>query len=362
MLTTSVIAARAGLWFSRSGIQTPSGGVARYYLCDQDRNARVSTEITGYAVSALVFLHRLTGDGEFLEAAERSGRFLCRAAWNEALGVYPFEWCEAGDVPENHVYFFDSGIIARGLLALWRVTKNEEYLGGAIRAGRSMIRRFAGYSPIPPILALPGFEPLPFEQRWSREPGCFQLKSALAWLELHEETGEPEFEEQYERVLALALGNAPLFLPGAPEREKVMDRLHAFCYFLEGAMPRSGRPEVRAAIVEGIERAGALLRDIAPEFARSDVYAQLLRARLYADALGAAPLDQASAAEEARAAAVFQYDHADPRIDGGFCFGQKAGRRMPFANPVSTAFCSQALALWEQAEAGRLEAQWRDLI
>ena len=49
---------RAGRWFLESGIQDDSGGVARYYRSDVGRNAGVSTEITGYAVSALVYLYR----------------------------------------------------------------------------------------------------------------------------------------------------------------------------------------------------------------------------------------------------------------------------------------------------------------
>ena len=48
---------RAGEWFLRSGIQQPNGGVARYYRTDLERNHAVSTEITGYAASAFVYLH-----------------------------------------------------------------------------------------------------------------------------------------------------------------------------------------------------------------------------------------------------------------------------------------------------------------
>ena len=43
---------RAGLWLLQSGIQEAGGGVARYYLADKRENRAVSTEITGYAVSA----------------------------------------------------------------------------------------------------------------------------------------------------------------------------------------------------------------------------------------------------------------------------------------------------------------------
>jgi len=67
--------ARAGEWFLHSGIQEPGGGVARYHRTDLDRNLPVSTEITGYAVSALIYLHRLSQDDRYLDAARRAASF-----------------------------------------------------------------------------------------------------------------------------------------------------------------------------------------------------------------------------------------------------------------------------------------------
>ena len=85
-----------------------------------------------------------------------------------------------------------------------------------------------------------------------------------------------------------------------------MDRLHAFCYFLEGLLPRAADARCAAALRDGIARVAWHLRDIAPEFERSDVYAQLLRVRLYADWLGVVPLDRAAAEFEAAQLAAFQ--------------------------------------------------------
>jgi hypothetical protein len=85
---------------------------------------------------------------------------------------------------------------------------------------------------------------------------------------------------------------------------------------------------------------------------RSDVYAQLLRVRLYADWLGAVPLDLEAAAFEAETLAGFQAAGADPRIDGGYWFGRKGAERLPFINPVSAAFAGQALELWEASRRG----------
>lgn len=332
---------RAGLWFLCSGIQEPGGGVARYYRSDLQKNQAVSTEITGYAASALVWLGAQTGDPPYLEAARRAARFLIAEAWSAPLATFPFELARNG-APSPPAYFFDIGIIVRGLLAVWRATGEPEFLDAARDGGRAM-RDFLGEGAIHPILSLPDKLPLPYGESWSRRPGCYQLKSAMAWHDLGE-----EFAGYYETALARALTPEEPFLPGAAEREKVMDRLHAYCYFLEGLLPVAARPECRRALADGVAQAAHWLREIAPRFARSDVYAQLLRIRLLAGAAGVVPLDARAAQEEAEALTAFQLADKDPRLDGGFSFGRKNGELMPFVNPVSTAFSMQALAMWEQ--------------
>src|SRR5882724_11664134 len=161
---------RAGSWFLRSGIQRPDGGLARYYRADLGKNARVSTEITGYAVSALIYLHQRTGQAEYLEAALRAARFLTRSAWDVRLGTFPFEHSVNGDRAPGRAYFFDCGIIVRGLLAAWRASKDTQFRDTAIAAGRAMLADFRGHDAIHPILSLPDKSPLAYESRWSASP------------------------------------------------------------------------------------------------------------------------------------------------------------------------------------------------
>jgi hypothetical protein len=123
-------------------------------------------------------------------------------------------------------------------------------------------------------------------------------------------------------------------------------------YFLEASLSVSNRPEVQAALSEGIQRVSRYVREIGPVFERSDVYAQLLRVRLLADDLGAVPLNADQAAEEAGRIPDFQLTSSDPRIDGGFTFGIKGKQILPYVNPVSTAFCMQALEMWQDYRAG----------
>jgi hypothetical protein len=340
---------RAGRWLLTSGIQDTSGGVARYYRSDLERNAPVSAEITGYALSAFLCLHHLDGAPEYMEAAVRAARFLTRSAWDAAATAFPFE------LSSGLAYFFDTGIIVRGLMRLWRETHDPEPLETARASARAMAADFAAGGVFHPVLKLPSKQPLPYDHRWSMEPGCYQLKAALGWLEL--DSAGP-----YEKVLDYSLAGEAAFLPGDPDRERVMDRLHAYSYFLEGLLPRAERPECARALARGIGRVATHLREIAPVFARSDVYAQLLRVRLYADRLGVLRLDRAAAEEEAAAIAAFQCDAADPRMNGGFWFGRKRGEFLPYVNPVSTAFCVQALALWQTYKEGRFDPDWRALI
>jgi len=340
----------AGCWFLHSGIQEPDGGVARFYRSDSATNAAVSTEITGYAASALAYLHSRTGKQEYLDAAVRAARYLTDHAWDAAASTFPFE------PGSDRAYFFDIGIIVRGLLAVWRATGEDEFRVRAQEATLSLAFDFLGDGSFHPVISLPDKQPLPEEPRWSRKPGCYQLKSALAWREI----GDPHARQMFDASVAFALAGHEKFLEEEKDREKVMDRLHAYSYFLEALLFTEDN---REALASGIQHAGRLLREIGPSFERSDVNAQLLRVRLVAHHLGIVPLDENAAREEASHAASFQaLDATDVRLRGGFWFGRKGTQMLPFSNPVSTAFCLQALALWDDHQAGRWSFELPQMI
>jgi hypothetical protein len=352
----STVTERAGAWFLRSGIQEPSGGVARYYHSDLASNAAISNEITGYTVSTLAFLHRRTGLPDYRQAALQAADFLTNSAWDPETAIFPFQY-----PPNGLAYFFDCGIIVRGLLSAWRLSGDEIYFAAALKGGRAMLHDFKG-PPIAPIITLPDKKALAFEPRWSAMPGCYQLKAALAWHDLALITGHAEFRQGYEACLLAASKDSEDFLPGSVQQDRVMDRLHPICYFLEGLLPVLDRPECAGAYRQGVEKTARYLHQIEPEFVRSDVYAQLLRARLYAHSLGILAMDEAAGAQEAAETGKFQLTSADSRIDGGFSFGWKQGRDLPYVNPVSTAFCLQALELWADYQTGALAPRLQELI
>jgi hypothetical protein len=176
------------------------------------------------------------------------------------------------------------------------------------------------------------------------------LKSALAWREVADATGDESVSAPYDDWMLKSLGSHRDYLPGSGDPSVVMDRLHPYCYFLEGMSPFVSRKDCREEYAWGLKRAGKLLREIRPVFLRADVCAQLLRARLLA--ADQIPVDVAAAIEEAEELMSFQAQSEDRRIDGGFWFGRRNGELIPHVSPVPTAFAVQALELWRAFQAG----------
>ncbi len=328
---TAPARATATEWFRSSGVQDASGGVTRYYR--GDTRLPNSVEITAYAVQGMLQMG-------LKEQAIKAGSFILRA-WNPALRAFPFE-LEGNQLS----YFFDTGIVARALIALWRETGEDSWLNAATLAGDSMIECFAATEGYHPIVSLPGKQALPYEVWWSRNPGCFQLKAAMAWRELAELTGETRFEHHYRRQLEFSLDTAAALIEVETDPVRVMDRLHPYCYFLEGLLPVAD--EAGPILEHGIALVGERWRELAPQFLRSDVLAQLLRVRL----ISGVPLDQAAAREEAELLETFATHK------GAFLFGRRAAEPIPHRNPVSTVFGFQALD-WYRT--GRT-VSWRELI
>jgi len=360
---------RAGNWFLESGIQDPTGGVARYYRHDSGENRLISTEITGYAISTYTYLYSLTRNSRYLDAAQRASQFLTRTAWNSRHATFPFEFDPSTRTHDPHTFFFDCGIIVRGLLSFWRIAREQEILDTAVKCAESMAVDF----PIPagassrhegfyPILRVDSKKPLETAPHWSKGPGCYQLKSAMAWEELFEETGDDRFRRWYDDALAFSLETHRHFLPGSPDSNRVMDRLHPYCYFLEGLLPHLYRSECAAALRDGLARIGEYLSAIAPQFVRSDVYAQLLRMRLLAETHEVELVDRLTASDEATNLAGFQIASLDQRLDGGYYFGRLGEVWIPHANPVSTAFGLQATVMWEQFRKYQLQMPRQALI
>lgn len=355
---------RAGLaWLAHSGIQSESGGVSRYYAADTGHHREISTEITAYSIQAYLGLP-LPGEPGLLSHALRAGQFLCYDTGNAQLGLFPFEVARSGFPPSDRVYFFDCGIIIRALLALWNTTMDPFYLERAEQCGAALMGRMSRVDgSFFPLLDMSSGVPSSGSGTWSIEPDIYQLKVAMAFLVLAEATSSTMFSKLADNLLNWSLRQHEMFLPGPGEPARVADRLHAYCYFLEGLLPFLERRFECAQILHaGINRVEKLILETRRALERSDVMAQLLRLRLLADYIGVVELDQSAASWEADSIPAFQLFTADKQTNGAFSFGRRDGKLTPHANPASTIFCLQALRMWRDYQNGELRTTWKELI
>lgn len=350
-------------WLLTSGIQNDAGGVARSYRADTREYGSISPEMTGYYISALS-KSAVDDEAALLEKASKSGRFLMEHAFDVSSELFPYELGGADNSSAQQAHFFDSGIVVRSLLHLWKATSEFGYRECAERCGTALQTRLSRVDgSFFPIYDMATGEARVGTGTWSLKAEAYQLKVGLAFLELMEATGNREFETSMQSLLHWSVKRHEGFLSAEDDPEVVMDRMHAYCYFLEGLLPAAAEDMTASqALQYGILRVENLLEDLTPDYQRCDVVAQLLRLRFYADRMGLMELDYPQAESEAVLLEDYQVQSTDPKVDGGFAFARRKGQPTPEVSPATTAFAIQALGMWEQAEEGAFRAPWQTLV
>ena len=350
-------------WLSRSGIQNESGGVARFYSADVQEYRDISTQSTAFLISTFLRLGDHSRDFAPQEAL-RAGGFLLDRAFHRSKELFAHEVYDEGRSPSARAYFFDCSIIIRSLVDLWRATEEAAYLECAERCGfalQNLMSRMDGS--FFPVYDFSRDQAIDDGETWSTQPEVYQLKASLALQGLTDATGLPEFVAMSETLRRWCLKRHESFVPDFGDSEERMSRLHAYCYFLEGLLQEAGQDtDCSRTLQWGILCVENLVEEIGPAFQRSDVLAQLLRLRFYADTFGVMEIDHAAAESAVAALTEFQQQSSDPRVDGGFAFARRDGEIVRHINPVSTVLAVQALTMWESAEQGAFQDLWNVLI
>jgi hypothetical protein len=77
----------AARWMLTSGIQADNGGVHAWHDLKDGNNSYLYSEITGYAMTTLLFLFRLYKDEIFLEKARSAAKWIVDEALHSCGGV-----------------------------------------------------------------------------------------------------------------------------------------------------------------------------------------------------------------------------------------------------------------------------------
>ena len=359
---------KARHWLLESGIQGENGAFSAWFDKGTAKHSFEYSEITGYGITALVYLSRVSEEKAALEKASKAMAWLEERAiveggvltrnyrdWENGNEKFSFEG--------GNMLAFDTGMVLNGLVALYDETKDEKSLELAkCSAGFLLDRMFDGrkmhavYSSREGKVEKAG-------DRWSTQPGSYHAKVAIGLLGLAGMTGEKKYEEA-----AVSLCDFALTKQAAEGRFVTNDtnnstHLHPHCYSCEGLL-FAGKKLSREDYVRAAEKAVEWAFDnqaedggVKPFFdgswnenQRSDVLAQVLR---LASALKSMNLLQKVSSEKVaeleKRLLCFQDE------SGGFLYGKELeGQERNCVNAWCTMFAMQALS-WKNRSRVMLE-------
>ena len=357
---TAAIVEGATRWLLHSGIQHPGGGVHAWYDRRTKDYAFLYPEVTGYAITTLLFLHSLDRNPLFVARAKAAASWLLEQAVEPRSGAVlcrfdGTRWLERQCT-------FDNGICLNALVNLFRVTRDEAYLDAALRMADwllAVVRRPDGsfYAKCEPKTQTPSSP----GGRWSLLSGPFLVKIAIGLTNLAEVSREERYRRAVEDLCAwgIAQQEPDGRFPTAESRQETF--LHAHCYAAEGVLV-SGLVFGREDWVEAAAKAVAW---IAPHQLSSggfpafygdgefipvtspDISSQVLRLYLLLpDALrGHVALDPAGVV---RSVAASQSREGGITAGDAWFYPETGARGREHVNSWVTMFCVQGLLLLEK--------------
>lgn len=382
---------RAVSWLLGSGIQHLKGqekfrgGVAAWYELDERRYPFLYSEITGYALTAFLFLHRLKPRKELIRGASLAARWLLRHAFNKDGGVKTRLYLAKDYVSPNYsfdqgrVYAFDAAMVGYGLLQFFKVSGEEAYRKAFERSLEFLVCRMRKKDGT----FYPYFDPRSGRcgedfEKWSDQGGSFHAKLALFLIDAYRLTKEEAYRRYALQLLDAARKTQMRdgrFITGKKDGST---HLHPHAYTLEGLLyggVHLGRKEYVDAALRGLEWTfGGVSADGSvsslygggtfSHHERSDIVAQVLRIASILYALRPRELQSRLLILERikNHLLLFQY-HGDTNQTGGFLYGSATdGLLRAHLNSWATMFAVQGLWMHEEFVVRRKPLQLNCLI
>lgn len=363
-------------WITGSGIQhkgsDPSlrGGVSAWYEIDEKIYPFLYSEITGYALTTFLFLHRIYGQGKFLKSAQDASNWLIQNALHADGGVKTRFYLVKHYVSPNYcfhhgrIYSFDTAMVGYGLLQYFKVSKEEKTLRAVEKIldflTTRMRKKDGAFYPYFDSKTKKCGEDL---EKWSDHGGAFHGKLALLFVDTYRLLKIPDHRKIAAKLLEGCLSAQKAdgrFITGKKDQST---HLHPHAYTLEGLL-YAGIHLKRNDFIEGAFKgflwmlhgvsldgsvSSIYVKDSFSHHERSDIVAQTLRigSILYAVWPKRMRSHLGILSTIKRHLLLFQHS-GGKREGGGFVYGSATdGLMRMHLNAWSTMFALQALWMYE---------------
>lgn len=229
-------------WLLNSGIQNLEGehkGAFNSWFDVNKRNYPYAySEITGYAISTLVYLYDLTKERIFLERAKMAADWLMNKATHNSGGIlcrYFYGRTEfMGSFENEEIFLFDCGMVLNGMTALFELTKDKKHLEHCKKLADFMISKQKSDGSFYAIYDAKNNKLVDDGEKWSTQSGALHNKLSIGLLNLYKITKDEKYKQSAIKICDYSLkffqkdGRVVNF-------SKTGDSLfHPHCYAIEG--------------------------------------------------------------------------------------------------------------------------------
>jgi uncharacterized protein YyaL (SSP411 family) len=350
-------------WLLNSGIQNldgeHKGAFNSWFDVNKKNYPYAYSEITGYAISTLIYLYDLTKEEVFLERGKMAADWLMNKATHNSGGIlcrFFYEEKEfMGSFENEEMFLFDSGMVLNGITNLYEITKENKYLEFSKRLVDFMIGKQKQDGSFYAIYDAKNDKLTDSGDKWSTQSGAFHNKLTIGLLKLYKITKDERYKDSAIRICNYSLkffkedGRIINF-------SKTGDSLfHPHCYAAEGLYV-AGKYLNNKKYLELSRKATDYLFTIQKqnggipqmfkesklvEFERSDILGQALR-------IGVLHSIEHSKLERLYKR-LLEFQNLNEEQKGGFRYGyDDQGKKYYHINSWCTMFALQAMILYKQ--------------
>lgn len=380
-------------WLLHSGIQniggeTPvTGGFNAWYDLDNNNYFYTYSEITGYAITNLLYLYSLKKEELLLDRAKIAANWLIDKALYNSGAVRTRYYYDSKNADKNYsfegniVRSFDNGIVLSGLSNLYNFSSKENYYLISRKIADLILKMQKKDGLIYPEYDLKKKKLKESYEKWSTQSGSFHVKIILGLVNFSKYSNEKKYENAARKLCDKILefqkedGRFITF-------KENNTHLHPHCYSAEGLLFGGWYFKNKDYIKSALKATEWLLNSQMEnggipslyvdgrfvKFERSDILSQTLRLAtifLNMDLLG----KKYEKNVERLAKRLFEFQYMkEGSQKGGFFYGYDVDyktlkeKRNNHLNSWVTMFALQALIMYKQYLENRLKVNLRLLV
>jgi hypothetical protein len=339
-------------WVLNSGIQNISkdernGGFNSWYDIENKKYSYVYSEITGYGITTLIYLYKMTGRKIFLDRAKLAFNWITKFALKD--GFVQARYAEGFD---NIIYSFDNGMVLFGMTNLCRVTKAESDMDFARKIADFLVSMQKNDGLFYAMYDAKKRENFNVDEKWSKVSGSYHAKLSLGLLDAYDVLGDLKYKKSALRICeeSLKMQKDGRFLTFKGETN-----MHPHSYSAEGLLFAGIMLDKKRFIDSALDAMSWSLKNQLPSGGlpstypndmneRNDVLAQTLR--LSSVFLQRGEIEDKEKVEKLKNRLLESQNISGEHV-GGMFYGYENGKKLNHINSWVSMFALQSLIYYD---------------